>query len=151
MGLGRGLIDVFDPFWDWLPTVATHQFYCATDSGFWVYKTPEQWKAQNPGVMETLVKNKNAPSTHDGDDNNYTDTDFLNQRFNLASKKMAHSYSTDGEGFKRSWIARPTKYWRGMWISLLVTEILVESLLSGSGFKEDTVSAGIVIKVILAI
>ncbi len=42
-------------FWDWLPTVAVHQYYCATESGFWVYKTLDQWKVENPGVMERLA------------------------------------------------------------------------------------------------
>jgi hypothetical protein len=69
-------------FWDWIPTVATHQYYCATEAGFWVYKTPEQWKAENQGVMEGLVANKGAPSTRQGDMESYTDTYFLNQRFN---------------------------------------------------------------------
>ena len=31
-------------FWDWIPTVATHQYYCATEAGFWTYKTVDQWK-----------------------------------------------------------------------------------------------------------
>lgn len=44
-------------FWDWIPTLLTHQYYCATEAGFWVYKTPEQWMRENPGVMETLVDN----------------------------------------------------------------------------------------------
>jgi hypothetical protein len=48
-------------FWDWIPTVVTHQYSCSTEAGFWVYKTPEQWKKENPGVMETLVYNKNMP------------------------------------------------------------------------------------------
>lgn len=74
------------PFWDWLPTVATHQYYCATEAGFWVYKTPEQWRKENPGVMEGLVANKGAPSTRQGDMQNYTDTYFVNQRFNLIVK-----------------------------------------------------------------
>jgi len=41
-------------FWDWIPTVAMHKYYCATEAGFWVYKTPEQWAKENPGVLETL-------------------------------------------------------------------------------------------------
>lgn len=43
------------PFWDWLPTVAMHQYYCSTEAGFWIYKTPEQWMKDNPGVMESLI------------------------------------------------------------------------------------------------
>lgn len=69
-------------FWDWIPTVAVHQYYCATESGFWVYKTLDQWKAENPGVVETLVANKGAPSTRQGDMENYTDTYLLNSRIN---------------------------------------------------------------------
>lgn len=60
-GWGAALVMYMIPFWDWIPTVVTHQFYCAKDSGFWVYKTPEQWKAENPGVMETLVEINNSP------------------------------------------------------------------------------------------
>jgi hypothetical protein len=41
-------------FWDWLPTVAVHQYYCATESGFWVYKPLDQWKAENPGWEKRL-------------------------------------------------------------------------------------------------
>ncbi|MBW8457794.1 MAG: hypothetical protein K0M58_05055 [Thiobacillus sp.] len=41
-------------FWDLIPTLAMHKYYCATEAGFWVYKTPEQWVKANPGVMETL-------------------------------------------------------------------------------------------------
>jgi hypothetical protein len=42
-------------FWDLIPTLAMHKYYCATEAGFWVYKTPEQWVKENPGVMETLT------------------------------------------------------------------------------------------------
>ncbi len=70
-------------FWDWLPTVAVHQYYCAKESGFWVYKTLDQWKAENPGVMESLVANKGAISTRQGDMENYTDTYLLNPRINI--------------------------------------------------------------------
>lgn len=42
-------------FWDWIPTLAMHKYYCATEAGFWVYKTPEQWVKENPGVAETLT------------------------------------------------------------------------------------------------
>jgi hypothetical protein len=83
LGAAMGFLIVYLPvFWDFIPTVAVHQYYCAKDSGFWVYKTLEQWKKENPGVMEGLVANKNAPSTRQGDMENYTDTYFLNQRIN---------------------------------------------------------------------
>jgi hypothetical protein len=41
-------------FWDWIPTLVMHKYYCSTQAGFWVYKTPEQWAKENPGVLETL-------------------------------------------------------------------------------------------------
>jgi hypothetical protein len=66
-------------FWDWIPTVVAHQYHCATEAGFWVYKTVDQWKKENPGVMETLVANKGAPSAHGA----Y----ILNQRFNWTIKE----------------------------------------------------------------
>lgn len=37
-------------FWDWIPTLVMHKYYCATQAGFWVYKTPEQWMKENPEV-----------------------------------------------------------------------------------------------------
>jgi hypothetical protein len=86
-GWGAALVMYLIPFWDWIPTVATHQYYCAKDSGFWAYKTLDQWKAENPGGIEMLVANKGAPSTRHGDMVNYTDTYFLNQRINRVVKK----------------------------------------------------------------
>ena len=48
---------VFLPiFWDWIPTVVAHKYYCATEAGFWIYKTPEQWKKDNPQAMENIKK-----------------------------------------------------------------------------------------------
>jgi len=86
-GWSAVLVMFLIPCWDWIPTVAVHQFYCEKDSGFWVYKTLDQWKAENPGVMETLVANEIlAPSKHEGDEDNWTNTYLLNQRINQVSK-----------------------------------------------------------------
>ena len=75
---GAAFVLFLIPFWDWLPTVAMHRYYCSQDSGFWVYKTLDQWKAENPGVAETLVANKDVHSANGA----Y----ILNQRFNWAIK-----------------------------------------------------------------
>ena len=85
-GIGAFLLVYLAILWDWIPTVVAHKYYCEKEAGFWVYKTLEQWKAENPGVMETLVANKGAPSTRQGDMQNYTDTYFLNTRFNWVVK-----------------------------------------------------------------
>lgn len=81
-GWGAALAMYLIPFWDWIPTVAVHQYYCATEAGFWVYKTPEQWKKEDPGAMEGLVANRGAPSTRQGDKPNFADTYLVNQRIN---------------------------------------------------------------------
>jgi hypothetical protein len=78
-GWGAALVMWLIPFWDWIPTMVMHQYYCATEAGFWVYKTPEQWKQENPGVMETLVAFNDGRSSHGA----Y----MLNPRFNWAIKK----------------------------------------------------------------
>lgn len=87
-GIGAFLLVYLPIFWDWIPTVATHQYYCAKDSGFWVYKTLDQWKAENPGVMEGLVYNKGAPSTRQGDMDTFTDTYLLNQRISFIVQQL---------------------------------------------------------------
>lgn len=71
------LIMFLIPFWDWLPTVAAHRYYCWKDSGFTVYKTLDQWKQENPGVAETLVRTEGAPTVQEGNTLKY----LLNQRF----------------------------------------------------------------------
>lgn len=53
------LIIFLPMFWDWLPTIWLHSYYCEKYSGVTVTKTPEQWKQANPGVAETLVAPKN--------------------------------------------------------------------------------------------
>lgn len=79
-------------FWDWVPTVLTHQYYCATEAGFWVYKTPQQWMKENPGVMETLVYNKSMPHIQTP----YGRATVLNNRF-------IHIYKYDGPFIFNRW------------------------------------------------
>lgn len=83
---GVALVLYLIPFWDWLPTVVMHRYYCSTEAGFWIYKTFDQWRAENPGVAETLVANRGAPTKRVGDGENYTKTNFLNQRINKVVK-----------------------------------------------------------------
>ena len=86
-GAGAALVMYLIPFWDWLPTVAAHRYYCATEAGFWVYKTVEQWKVENPGVMETLVaKIITVPDESERDDeDNWRLTFNLNERVQLTN------------------------------------------------------------------
>ena len=111
-GWSTALVLYLIPFWDWLPTVATHQYYCATEGGFWVYKTPDQWKAENPGVIETLVANK-VPVlvSHEGDQDSWTDAEMLNQRIKIASKR-------NGPLFLHRW------RWESEWVDSKNNEVL---------------------------
>jgi len=91
-GWSVALVMYLIPFWDWLPTVATHQYYCAKDAGFWVYKTVDQWKTENPGVMEKLTTQRVWQHDHAGGG----DVVHINQRFDLIYKK-------EGELFLHRW------------------------------------------------
>lgn len=83
-GLPMALVMYHLVFWDWIPTVVAHKYYCATEAGFTVYKTLDEWKAENPGVMETLVNNKRAPSQYKqfDDGRGRTNIYLLNEGFN---------------------------------------------------------------------
>lgn len=82
-GGGAALVMFLIPFWDWIPTVATHQYYCTTEAGFWVYKTPEQWMKENLGAVLTL--NGRTTSTQK-EEYGYTEVHQLNQRINWVLK-----------------------------------------------------------------
>jgi len=91
-GWGAAFVMYSIVFWDWIPTVAVHQYYCAKDSGFWVYKTIDQWKAENPGALETLTTQR--VWQHDYAEGK--DVVHINQRFDLEYKK-------EGELFLNRW------------------------------------------------
>ena len=77
MGLERRAGDEHDSLLGLDSDRAQHQYYCAKDSGFWVYKTLDQWKVDNLKVLDTLIYNKGEPSSRQGDMQNYADTYFL--------------------------------------------------------------------------
>ncbi len=81
---GAFLLVYLPVFWDWIPTVVVHRYYCEREAGFWVYKTIDQWKVENPGVAETLVATKGAPSRYEPYDDGHgkKDSYLVNQRFN---------------------------------------------------------------------
>ena len=69
-------------FWDLIPTLIAHKYYCDTQAGFWVYKTPEQWMKENSGVL----LEPSVTKVYKGTDNNYVATNSLNHRINLVRK-----------------------------------------------------------------
>jgi hypothetical protein len=70
-------------FWDQIPTYLLHHYYCATEAGVWIYKTPEQWKAENPGVAETLTWKNLSDEYRNETHSWYT----LNERFHWVSTR----------------------------------------------------------------
>ena len=80
-GWGAALVMYLIPFWDWLPTVATHQYCCAKDAGFWVYKTLDQWKTENPGVADRLHFRLETSRT------SYGELYVLNERFAVETRR----------------------------------------------------------------
>lgn len=103
-GWSAALVMYLIPFWDWLPTVAIHRYYCATEAGFWIYKTLNQWTAENPGVTDTLTDN----SPHEKfpnwplEDWNGKKITGINQRFGIEHSDHL-SGSRDGELFMNIW------------------------------------------------
>lgn len=83
-GWSVALVMYLIPFWDWMPTVAMHRYYCSKEAGFWVYKTVDQWEKENPGVIETLVPKPIANvriQSERIDENNWKSSHELNDRF----------------------------------------------------------------------
>jgi hypothetical protein len=57
-GLGGFLLVYLPLFWDHIPTLIAHHYYCSKEAGFTMNKTLEQWKQENPGVVEAWEKSK---------------------------------------------------------------------------------------------
>jgi hypothetical protein len=121
-----GFFVVFLPiFWDWIPTVIAHQYYCATEAGFKVFKTVDQWKKENLGVIETLIDNSNSPNKRYP---NWPDEKWqgktiasINQRFGMLS--TSHLYNSDeGELFINVW------RWRTELLDKKTGEVLAQSV-----------------------
>lgn len=64
-------------FWDFIPFHIAHKYYCATEGGFTINKPLDQWKQENPGVVETLIHKRSSDYTKKGNKERYQ----LNQRF----------------------------------------------------------------------
>ena len=111
-GFGAAFIMYNLVFWDWIPTVVAHKYYCSTEAGFWVYKTVDQWKAENPGLAETLRENK--PPTlvfHENVQNGWVNAEMLNHRIKMVSKR-------NGPLFLHRW------RWEGEWVDSKNDEVL---------------------------
>jgi hypothetical protein len=121
-GWSAALVMYLIPFWDWIPTVAVHQYYCATEAGFSVYKTLDQWKKENPGVMEGLHQilqpSQRMPYGH---------IDVLDQRFAIETHRRVPVPLLSTEIAERLLVDRTTGV------------VLAKGIDIGSGYGNPTV------------
>lgn len=82
-GWGMALAMYLIPMWDWLPTVAVHRYYCATEAGFWTHKTLDQWKVENPGVIATLHRTHQPKQQ-----TSFGHVDILDERFAIETRRI---------------------------------------------------------------
>lgn len=83
-GLPAGIIMYMIVFWDLIPTLVVKEYYCEKYAGTTVYITPEQWKAENPGVAESLTWKRPK--------NILRESNILNERFIIEHKKKTALY-----------------------------------------------------------
>jgi hypothetical protein len=124
-GTGAALVMYLIPFWDWLPTIATHQYYCAKEAGFWIYKTPEQWKKENPGVTETLVAQLSIQRMA------YGELQIMDQRFAIETR---HSTPV---------LLIPTEIAERLLIDRKTGDILAKTVEVGSGVGNMATGGGL--------
>jgi hypothetical protein len=79
-------------FWDHIPTVLMHKYYCENEAGFWVYKTPEQWMKENPGVMETLTTQAVPENRVEYRDDDSISTTIWNKRISSVTKQSGKQF-----------------------------------------------------------
>lgn len=114
-GGGAALVMYLLVFWDQIPTILVHKYYCEKEAGFWVYKTIDQWKAENPVVAETLTE-RNKPKTT-GTDGHFRY--WTTQRFYTDRKQMQflHGILKEEEilvdASTSQPLARSINFWRG--------------------------------------
>jgi len=112
-------------FWDYYPTKWTHEYYCEKEAGFWIYKTLDQWKAENPGVAETLVE-YSVWKEERGQDGTVA---HINQRFSMVYINHLTSIN-EREIFAHVW------RWEQKLIDSKTNEVMAKSIdfSTGNGF-----------------
>jgi hypothetical protein len=76
------------PFWDWIPTVLAHRYYCAKEAKFEVLKSPDKWKIDNPDIAGRLKHISPPTFTRVGD---YTRIS-LNQRLAIDQRDLVYVF-----------------------------------------------------------
>lgn len=83
-GVPAALVMYLIVFWDHIPTLIAHKYYCEKEAGFFVYKTLEEWKKENPGVVETLTYEDEVNYRIEGSKTIY----YMNERFDSVTTRI---------------------------------------------------------------
>ncbi|WP_037587892.1 hypothetical protein [Stenoxybacter acetivorans] len=78
-------------FWDWIPMEITYKKLCENEAGLTVYKAPEQWQKENPGMWETLRNEDYKQKVNIK--NGYIIKRKLNQRFLQETYRTRENFS----------------------------------------------------------
>ncbi|MDI1309457.1 MAG: hypothetical protein PSV17_08480 [Methylotenera sp.] len=95
-------------FWDLIPTLVMHKYYCETQAGFWVYKTPEQWKKEHYQDYKQMMNGLDRSSIEGYKAYMEFEKKYLLVDLNLPNQKIIHAiklqhtivYDTDVSGKK---------------------------------------------------
>jgi hypothetical protein len=88
-------------FWDLIPTLTMHKYYCATEAGFWVYKTPEQWVREHHSELEGITQANQLWATeylatwkreHPGSSTKWVEEGLRSNRQSRSSYKINDGY-----------------------------------------------------------
>ncbi|MBT2997455.1 MAG: hypothetical protein B6D72_12975 [gamma proteobacterium symbiont of Ctena orbiculata] len=110
-------------FWDWLPMEILYRYQCENHAGFFQDKTLDEWKAENPGVWETLsmhalpeeyfVKQKHGQERSKRRFYQLPDGTELIAHYNLAGEHDSTRMLRD-DGKNRYWLNQRF-YWETVW------------------------------------
>jgi hypothetical protein len=80
-------------FWDWLPMEISYKNKCENEAGLTVYKTPEQWKQENPGAWETLTLLDRYKREYISKNGKLIERRRMNERFSLDTDLIQHWFT----------------------------------------------------------
>jgi hypothetical protein len=121
-------------FWDWLPMEILYRYQCENNAGFFQEKTLDEWKAENPGVWETLspealpeeyfVKQKHGSERSKRRFYQLPDGTELIAHYDIVGKHISTSM-VRGDGKNRYWLNQRF-YWETIWTKHLFHVRVVE-------------------------
>lgn len=86
-GLPAALMMYLLVFWDLIPTLVAHKYYCSRCAGFTVYKTLEEWKEENPNISSELVAFSDSLDLMPTEPTKYGHITKINRRLNREFRK----------------------------------------------------------------